>query len=913
MFKGNRLSIFAIFLLSVFMMSVVWVNYDSQVELRDASIKRFREDSARKAEVLSHFFSERINDLNDVSASREILGFFSDRLTGMAGKEDNRTMLEDISELFKRFCLLKKIHGIQIYRMMAFVDGDARILADNTGPHPVSRDSVSMDIVEKATAGQTSIRVTGKNEKQIVFVHPLSFNGQRKGAVIAWLNSSEKGDSLLEEAVTGSYGGLELFVYNKDKIYSPQGNVPDGFSSIVIKGLLPSDGKVLTKVLQDGQRRKAFLITCSSVRGTPFQLVYFVPRNDVLGRYEPWQILLTTIVVAVLLLGCGVVLLISNVRNLRLKVQIEESAKQAEFVSERRERLEAEIRARKTAEESLRKINDELEERVEERTNALRERTNDLIREVTERREAEDAMRIIFNRAYDAFIIHDVQGNIIEVNERVLELYKVSLDQIFGLSVRDDLSSPDNQLEVLDEYWGRALGGEDVIFDWTARRPSDGSVFDAEVALCRIEQGGKTAILSTVRDVSELRKIQVQQQEHQEFLNTIFMGIGAAIFVFEPSEGVMVDCNSVGEELLSLTTEQILDPNSQHSFVFKSDSEKDLLCPDVHEQGSYEEGMLIMPDGMSIPVSRRLFEVHIGGRSHLVQVVFDISERKVLERKLNIAQKLESIGQLASGIAHEINTPIQYVGDSIRFVKEAFEDIESLQEQYDRLVADSGDWPGKAARLQEIEEFKDDLDMEFVMEEIPKACKRALEGVERVATIVLAMKNFSHPGEEKPKAVDINKAVMNTVTVSRNEWKYVAELETSLSPDLPLVHGFPGGINQVLLNVIVNAAHAIMEKVQGDEKGTITVSTSYIYPDVEIRITDTGCGIPRDIIMKIYDPFFTTKEVGKGTGQGLAIVHDIVVEKHGGTVDIESEVGKGTTFIIRLPVEAAEEIPVITE
>ncbi|WP_432738343.1 PAS domain-containing sensor histidine kinase [Maridesulfovibrio sp. FT414] len=546
-------------------------------------------------------------------------------------------------------------------------------------------------------------------------------------------------------------------------------------------------------------------------------------------------------------------------------------------------------------------------ERPDERFNSLWERTNEeLVREVAERREAEAAMRVIFNRAYDALIIHDVNGRVLDVNERMLEMFRITPDQVRHLTVVDDLSGPENQFDTLNARWEQALSGEDVIFNWTSRRPGDGTEFDAEVALCRIDIGGNTSILATVRDISEQLQAQMQQQEYQEFLNTVFLGIGAAIFVFDPMQGVVVDCNPVGEELLSLSTDQILDPDSQGRYIFTSDSGKDLLCPDVHEQGTYEEGILAMPGGRSLPVSRRLFEVHLGGRSHLVQVVFDITERKILERKLNIAQKLESIGQLASGIAHEINTPIQYVGDSVRFVKEAFEDTNSLLELYDTVLESSGDWAGKKAQLEKIEEFKDELDMAFVLEETPKACNRALEGVERVATIVLAMKNFSHPGEEKPRSVDINKAIMNTVIVSRNEWKYVADLETNLDEELPLVFGYPGGINQVLLNVIVNAAHAIMEKVQGDEKGQITVSTMYEHPFVEVRIKDSGCGIPKENIMKIYDPFFTTKEVGKGTGQGLAIVHDIVVDKHGGIIDIESEVGEGTTFILRFPIDPVE-------
>ena len=169
------------------------------------------------------------------------------------------------------------------------------------------------------------------------------------------------------------------------------------------------------------------------------------------------------------------------------------------------------------------------------------------------------------------------------------------------------------------------------------------------------------------------------------------------------------------------------------------------------------------------------------------------------------------------------------------------------------------------------------------------------------------MKKFAHPGEEAAAAVDINEAIENTITVARNEWKYVAEMETFLAPDLPLVFCYPGSINQVLLNLIVNAAHALANPAGPEDKGVITISTSYDQGSVEIRVSDTGCGISATNLSKIYDPFFTTKEVGKGTGQGLAIVHDIVVHKHGGSIEVESEIGKGSTFKVVLPVRPEKE------
>jgi PAS domain S-box-containing protein len=268
-----------------------------------------------------------------------------------------------------------------------------------------------------------------------------------------------------------------------------------------------------------------------------------------------------------------------------------------------------------------------------------------------------------------------------------------------------------------------------------------------------------------------------------------------------------------------------------------------------------------------------------------------LEERDRLEDNLRQAQKLEAIGQLAAGIAHEINTPTQYVGDNLRFLKESFGELNGLLGQ---LVKAGG---APASKLLA------DADFDYLKEEIPRALNQSLEGVDRVAKIVRAMKEFSHPAREKT-ATDLNRAIQSTITVASNEWKYVAEMEMDLDTNLPSVHCSPAEFNQVVLNIVVNAAHAIGDVVGdgGKGKGKITVKTR---PDGEwalIEISDSGCGMPPHIQQRIFDPFFTTKEVGKGTGQGLAIAHNVIVDKHGGTIKVVSAPGKGTTFIIRLPI-----------
>lgn len=285
----------------------------------------------------------------------------------------------------------------------------------------------------------------------------------------------------------------------------------------------------------------------------------------------------------------------------------------------------------------------------------------------------------------------------------------------------------------------------------------------------------------------------------------------------------------------------------------------------------------------------------------------DVTERKVLESQLSHAQKLESIGQLAAGIAHEINTPTQYVGDNVRFFQESFADICTLLTKYQTLLDAAKEGPVSAELLADIEDTVDEVDLPFLVDEIPVAIEQSLQGIDHVSGIVRAMKEFSHPGVEEKTAIDINRAIESTITVARNEWKYVADVETDFEAGLPPVPCLASEFNQVILNMIINATHAIADVVGDGHNGhgTITLSTRRDHNWVEVRIKDTGTGIPEAVRSKIFDPFFTTKEVGKGTGQGLSISHAVIVDKHNGTIAFETEMGRGTTFIIRLPLDEA--------
>ncbi len=278
----------------------------------------------------------------------------------------------------------------------------------------------------------------------------------------------------------------------------------------------------------------------------------------------------------------------------------------------------------------------------------------------------------------------------------------------------------------------------------------------------------------------------------------------------------------------------------------------------------------------------------------------DMRERKKLEVQLRHTQKLESIGQLAAGIAHEINTPIQFVNDSIEFLKDSFDDIIQLQAAYLRVI----DTVGKEnpELKQALADADEEADFEFIAEEAPKALERCVDGLTRVSSIVKALKSFSHPGGEGQVPSDLVSGIEDTLVIAATEYKFVATVETDLAEDVRDVTCRIGDINQVVLNLVVNAAHAIddqRKELEQRELGLIRVSAKRVGKNVEVRVKDSGGGIPESAQARIFDPFFTTKDVGQGTGQGLSLAHK-VMEQHDGSVRFETG-PKGTTFILEWP------------
>lgn len=434
----------------------------------------------------------------------------------------------------------------------------------------------------------------------------------------------------------------------------------------------------------------------------------------------------------------------------------------------------------------------------------------------------------------------------------------------------------------------------EVMFNKATFRKSDGSL------------GGLVGVILDITDrkrtEEELRLAKAEIEQLLESLSSILIGLS-------PS-GKILQWNQAAARVLGVASTQVLGKNFEE-IQLPWDPQRVLegisTCSETANSVRVDDLPFTRSDGkqgfLGLTISPIMEgDGKLGG---IIILGADITERRLLEVQLAQAQKLESIGQLAAGIAHEINTPIQFVSDNTRFLEEAFGDILDLLGRFEEGVEALATGGEPQAITEALKTAAAAADLEYLKGEVPAAIEQSLEGLNRVAKIVRAMKDFSHPGTEDKVAVDLNRALEGTITVSRNEWKYVAEIITDLDPALPLVHCLPQELNQVFLNIIVNAAQAIREMVDGNpqDKKSITVSTRLDDDWAEIRISDTGPGIPEGIRHKIFDPFFTTKEVGKGTGQGLAISHTVIRDKHKGTLTFETAEDVGTSFIIRLPLE----------
>lgn len=511
----------------------------------------------------------------------------------------------------------------------------------------------------------------------------------------------------------------------------------------------------------------------------------------------------------------------------------------------------------------------------------------------------EEWYRAILSNIQTGLAIVDFESRkIIEINPELEEILSLSKEQIVGKECFQYLCAGDYSL-------CPSGNTKELNYNLVTKNKEGKDIYlYKKVNVIKIEN--KKYVLESITDITDLKLIEDKLVQTNKKIQTLFDSLPFILIAID-LEDKIVEWNPMAEIFLGLRKADVLNKKLEeikHKIEFKEILDLKISLGVEQKELRYKRS-----DGRVGFLDVRMIDLRTSEATEeemLLIIAQDITEFKIMQGQLAQAQKLEAIGQLATGIAHEINTPAQYVSDNLYFLQENFPQLKSL---YSEIISTLKTIPNLKlkALLSKIEEE----DVEFYLQEFPLAIEQALDGIKRITEIVQSMKQFAHPGTREKVYTDLNKAIENAKVVTRNSWKYVADLELNLDPNLPLVKCYPSEINQVLLNMIVNAADAIKEKIgekgKKGEKGKIIITTRSFGNKVKIYIEDTGTGIPEELREKIFEPFFTTKAVGKGTGQGLSLAHSIIVNKHKGFIAVESEVGKGTTFIIELPVDGENE------
>jgi len=513
--------------------------------------------------------------------------------------------------------------------------------------------------------------------------------------------------------------------------------------------------------------------------------------------------------------------------------------------------------------------------------------------------ESENILRSVLNSAPIALQAIDRSGTLTLCEGRGLEVLGITADLALGGNIVDLY----RELPHLLRHFVRAVAGE--IF--TVEEEWGSSTLEIHFSPMLSPEGECTGTIAVAIDVSQ--RVQADAAARLRDRAIAASSNGITISDATKPDFPIIYANDKFFELTGYSSDEIMGNNCR--FLQNDDTDQEALDELRHAirnglqcrvslRNYRKDGTMFWNDLSIYPVRDASGRV-----THYVGEQNDITVRKALESQLHQAQKMESIGHLAAGVAHEINTPIQYVGDNLRFLSQSFEDFAKLNAVWDELLKQSSQHPPLRTLSESVSRVAEEIEMPYLLDEVPKALSQSLEGVGRVVEIVQSMKVFSHPGATGMEPTDLNRCIESTLTVCRNEWRYVAEVVTHLDRALPPVECYPGELNQTILNLVVNAAHAV-----GDSKkrqhgfGTITISSRTSGHFAEIEIRDTGDGIPAGNWNRIFDPFFTTKEVGRGTGQGLAIVHSVIVDHHGGAIDFETG-DQGTVFTLKIPISAA--------
>ena len=867
--------------------TLLWKTQRATAQREEVVLEQFRLDTVNLASNLAYFFQERHNDLNNLAESRPVETYFENVALGMSPRYGLLASVQEIDALLQKTLKDKLLARQPIFTRVTLKDAAGAVIATleqaRTPAAPLEGPASFPAMEVDCAALRWSMADRGDGPLEVVVDHPVVFRGKTEGAISARLSLDTVLHALVNDA-RGEKQSTYCLGFGDNVVACPPQDV-QGYST-VLRG---APGSVV-RIAGPGATARGSpfhsggrLGMAAPVEGTPFTVLRMVPETVLLGA-AAWPLSVLAGLLCLVLLAALALFTRVNAERMVLNARVEEQHRSQGVLRKRMEEFST-----------------------------------------------------LFNALPGYAFYKDPDGVYVTANALFCDAVGLPLEAIVGK--RDDAIFPqylaagymrDDQLllsgrqdfhetEETILHRGREV---QLVTRKLVLRHSDGTLggliglgFDLTEKK-RIEEELRWAndrMEERIRQRTEelaltnsllQGEIAERRKAHQDI--SLILDAISAILIVVDGQGRVQRWSKAARQSFSLPVEAV----AGREFV---------RLPLTWDGETVIKGIAACREtGQAVKLANIWYERPDGADGFLVVTISpladegadvsgylllgdDITDVRFLEAQLSQAAKLEAIGQLAAGIAHEINTPTQYVGDSVTFLKDAFTDLDRLQAWAESFCRSAS--PGTPEDTAALAGLLEAIDAPFLKEEVPRTIARIFEGIERIRSIVLAMKRFSYTSGDDKRPVDIRNAIENTLVISRNEWKYLAEVTTDFDPGLPEVFCLSGDINQVFLNIIVNAAHAIGDVVRGTSHlGRIAISTRQDGAFAEIRIQDTGPGIPEEVGHKVFNLFFTTKEVGKGTGQGLAIAYDIVVNKHGGSISFTSEPGQGTTFLIRLPI-----------
>jgi PAS domain S-box-containing protein len=577
--------------------------------------------------------------------------------------------------------------------------------------------------------------------------------------------------------------------------------------------------------------------------------------------------------------------------------------------------LKDEIQERQQVEELLRSTLKSLEVKVQERTAELTQTNESLQAEIAERKQAESELRksikdlsdIKFALDEAAIVaLTDAKGIITYVNDKFCEISQYPREELMGQTHRL-INSGYHPEEFFKDLWATISVGK-VWQGEIQNRAKDGTYYWVDTVIVPFldDQEKPFQYLAIRFDITSRKRVESMLQ-----LTQFSVQQASDSIVWVDSDGKILSVNKAACHLLGYSEEELLSLN-----IHDIDPGYQAGIWQAHWQDLKEHGSLTFEsrhkrkDGTIRPTEVNANFLEFEGKEYKFAFIRDITERKLTQLKLIHTEKMSSLGQLIASVAHEINNPVNFIGANLSHVDEYTQDLLALIDLYQQ---------GYVHSSPEIQDKIEEIDLDFLIEDLPKTLSSMKMGAERIGEIVLTLRNFSRLDEAQMKFVNIHEGIDSSLLILRERLKEKPE-HPAISiikkyGSLPLVECYAGQLNQVFMNILSNAIDALCQpdpdgspEVSQNHSPTITIHTEFKDSNwVKISIKDNGRGMNESVLARLFDPFFTTKEVGKGTGLGLSISYQIVVEKHGGKLQCISAPGQGAKFLIEIPIRQSSQ------